>query len=86
LSASAHGAVRTSLLTRLADRWRLWSVGNALAFEDGGGTLSEMSVRLGADDHRPAWARQYLRLWRAAYLRYGIALPVRGVLRRGAAR
>ena len=68
---------------RLALWWRRANAANAVAFEEFGGALSVVSLRLGlADENQPAWVRQYLRLWRAAYLRYGVALPVPRSLRR----
>jgi hypothetical protein len=86
LSASAsRPALRllATALDRLAGWWRRRNVANALDFEELGGALSVFSVRLGlADADRPAWARAYLRLWGAAYLKYGIALPVPRILRR----
>lgn len=85
MSQSASGRARNAFrvaFSRATDHLRRKSTANAVAFEDVGSPLSAGRLHQEADAHRPWWARQYLRLWRATYVRYGIALPLPRALRK----
>ena len=81
--SSRSGNPVATVFARAVNHWRRINASNAAAFEELGSPLSVMTIRLGlADTQRPWWARQYLRLWRRAYVRHGIALPLPLALRK----